>query len=355
MPRVLQNMRADASRRRFVAMAAACLSAGVNGARAQTATNSALCNSPNPISGTSNSGTSNSGNPNSGNPNLGSLAAYRDTADHLTIEVRVNEAGPFRFVVDTGAESSVLSDTVATQLGLQPSGRAMVQGIISKIPADLVHINGLAYGPFSKRDLVLPVLPRQLLQADGYLGLDAISDSRITFDFRNHLLTLESPQSHLPYIFANAAQTVLIDVRGTAGRLRASHCDIDGVRAAAFIDTGAEVSIGNQALMDALTRRHHPDLGPILLTGVTGGQVEGRLISVSAIRVQELSFTNGTLVISDSPNFDDWGLAHKPAMLIGMDFLRQFAKVTIDYRFQEIRFELASMPENTEPTRIASV
>ncbi len=341
MPKVLQDARADASRRRFMAMAAACLSAGAAGmARAQTSANPALPNSA---------------NPNSANPNTASLAAYRDTADHLTIEVHVNGAGPFRFVVDTGAESSVLADTVVAQLGLIPSGRAMVQGIISKIPADLVHVDGLAYGPFAKRDLVLPVLPRQLLQADGFLGLDAISDSRVTFDFRKRLLTLESPQSHLPYIFANAAQTVLIDVRGTAGRLRASHCDIDGVRAAAFVDTGAEVSIGNQALMDALTRRHHPDLGPIILTGVTGGQVEGRLITVGAIRVQELAFTNGTLVISDSPNFDDWGLAHKPAMLIGMDFLRQFAKVTIDYRFQELRFELASLPDDAEPTRIASV
>ncbi len=39
---------------------------------------------------------------------------------------------------------------------------------------------------------------------------------------------------------------------GTAGHLRSTNCSVNGVRATAFIDTGAEVSAGNQALFNAL-------------------------------------------------------------------------------------------------------
>jgi len=41
--------------------------------------------------------------------------------------------------------------------------------------------------------------------------------------------------------------------------------------------------------------------------------------------------------------FGIWRLTHEPALLVGMNFLRQFAQVSIDYGRKEIRFDLASM------------
>jgi hypothetical protein len=41
--------------------------------------------------------------------------------------------------------------------------------------------------------------------------------------------------------------------------------------------------------------------------------------------------------------FDIWGLSNRPALLIGMNYLREFASVAIDYRLKEIRFDLASL------------
>jgi hypothetical protein len=38
-----------------------------------------------------------------------------------------------------------------------------------------------------------------------------------------------------------------------------------------------------------------------------------------------------------------WGLSRKPALLIGMNYLRQFARVPIDYRIKEIRLDLAGL------------
>jgi hypothetical protein len=48
-------------------------------------------------------------------------------------------------------------------------------------------------------------------------------------------------------------------------------------------------------------------------------------------------------VIADLQVFDIWGLSPKPALLIGMNYLRQFLIVSIDYGLKEIRFDLASL------------
>ena len=54
-------------------------------------------------------------------PQNAALAARVDAASHLTLNVTINGQGPFRFVVDTGAERSVIADNVAAALQL-PSG-----------------------------------------------------------------------------------------------------------------------------------------------------------------------------------------------------------------------------------------
>jgi predicted aspartyl protease len=40
--------------------------------------------------------------------------------DRMTVEVFINGQGPFNFVVDTGADRSALSTTLAARLGLEP-------------------------------------------------------------------------------------------------------------------------------------------------------------------------------------------------------------------------------------------
>jgi hypothetical protein len=120
---------------------------------------------------------------------------------------------------------------------------------------------------------------------------------------------------------------------------------VAGVASAAFIDTGAEVSAGNSPLLEALTDRHpiYVEAGTLPLRGLTGGEIAGRVTRIDRIRLQDLEFTDCALVIADLQVFDIWGLSRKPALLIGMNYLRQFARVSIDYRIKEIRFDLASL------------
>jgi hypothetical protein len=189
------------------------------------------------------------------------------------------------------------------------------------------------------------------LDADGYLGLDFLDGHRVTFDFRNHLLQVSEPRTRFSatWLRENEAR---IPASGSSGHLKALDCVVDDVPATAFIDSGAEVSAANEPLLTALARRNPSfgAMGSINLIDITGGEISGQVAMVKKIRLTAaLIFTDCPLVIADFLVFDAWGLRHRPALLIGMNLLRQFGRVSIDYGLQELRFDLAAYPSLQQP------
>jgi predicted aspartyl protease len=266
-----------------------------------------------------------------------------DSQNRLQIEVLVNSRGPFPFVVDTGADRTVLSDSVASLLGLSVGRQVMVEGIIRTIPADTVHVSNMSFGTVVHEQLNLPVLPRALLGADGYLGLDAIDNHSVTFDFKRHVLKIGG--SHAENDSLSWPRMTTVSAQGTSGHLKSFNCRVDGVSAIAFIDTGAQVTIGNSALAGALREVgiRNRERGKIPITGVTGGLLEGRVIAIEKVRLGDLNFLTPVMAIADLQIFDIWGLRDTPALLMGMTFLRTFSEVTVDYGRKEFRFELAEL------------
>ncbi len=270
-------------------------------------------------------------------------AEIKVTSNHLTLDVKIDGAGPFRFVVDTGADRSILAEDVATTLGLQLGKTVLVEGIVRTLPARTVPIRELTFGSVTCTDLSVPVLPRTLLQADGYLGLDTIGGHRVVFDFKNRVMEVLEPlpSSFLSHGIANESR---IPAPGFGGHLRAMNCRVDGVSTVAFIDTGAEVSAGNPPLLAALIERNAVYNNPrsITLSGITGGSSLGRVVQVGKISLYDLEFMECELAIADLQVFKIWDLTDKPALLIGLNFLREFSRVLIDYGRKEIRMNLAT-------------
>ncbi|MDE2110502.1 MAG: aspartyl protease family protein [Alphaproteobacteria bacterium] len=272
------------------------------------------------------------------------VAAQTDAEQHLTIQVLVNGKGPFRFVVDTGADRSVVADTLVAALGMLPGQEVMVAGVVRTLQAQTVKLANISFGDVSRNNLVVPILPRALLAADGYLGLDVIDGHRVTLDFKNRALLITEPH-YVHMLGILPPYEARVSLFGQQGHLRAVNCSVDGVRAATFIDTGAEVSVGNNSLYDALVNRDpsYIKLQTVPITGVTGGVIDGRVTSVRRVKLNGVTFEDCNIAIADMQIFKLWGLADTPAMLIGMNFLRQFAQVSIDYGSKEIRFDLARL------------
>ena len=264
--------------------------------------------------------------------------------NRLTTSVYINDKGPYRLLVDTGAERTLLAAELAAELGLPQGRKVLVEGIIRGEPAVLVQIASLRMGSLVCPPLEVPVLPRKMLQVDGYLGLDVLDRHRVVLDFRAGTLSVTRPQGFFASLWERSDEAI-VHTLGSSGRLRASNCVIGQVRAAAFIDTGAEVSVANPALYAALresARERQLERESIGLYGVTGGRITGLATNIEDIRLGELHLTYTPFVVAPLEVFDVWGLSREPALLFGMDCLRRFARVSIDYGRKELRFEVAS-------------
>jgi predicted aspartyl protease len=325
------------SRRRFVKYGASSLAMTSIAAKAQTASpplgsvGSAITAAP--------------------DPDAARINAATDAASHLLVQVHINGHGPYHFVVDTGADRTILASEVAVELGLSHGENVMLKGVVRAVLTETVSIRTMTFGSITKRHLMVPTLPRSLLDADGYLGLDFLDGHRVTFDFKNHVLQVSDPRTRFSanWVRENEAR---IRASGTSGHLQALDCVVDGIPATAFIDSGAEVTAANEPLLAALARRN-PDFretGSIRLIDITGGEIVGTVAVVKMIRLTSaLTFTDCPLVIADFLVFDVWGLRQRPALLIGMNLLRQFERVSIDYGLQELRFDLADYRPPPKP------
>ncbi|HJS92525.1 MAG TPA: retroviral-like aspartic protease family protein [Steroidobacteraceae bacterium] len=277
----------------------------------------------------------------------GSGAVTADSAlgGRLTTPVRINGHGPFHFLVDTGSERTLIASELAERLTLPHGRKVMVEGIVRGEPANLVEIHDLKMGSLVCSRLQVPTLPRSELSADGYLGLDVLDDRRVIFDFIAGTLTVTKPRGVFSEFWTRFnTDEVRVPTLGNSGRLRAKDCLIDGVRAAAFVDTGAQISIINQALYAALQQRDDGRALPTTqtLTGVTGGSIDGTTTMLNMVRLGSMVMTFTTAVAADLPVFKLWGLNEQPALLIGMDCLRRCARVSIDYGRKELHFDMAS-------------
>ena len=271
----------------------------------------------------------------------GAVRSTNSADGRLTTPVYIDGSGPYRFLVDTGSERSVLAEEVAAHLRLPVGSKVLVEGIVRSMPAQLVRIERLALGTLTCWRLEVPTLPRDLLGVDGILGLDVLNGRRVIFDFASRTLKVTRTQGFLAAMWSRLS-AVSVRTLGQSGRLRATDCSIDGIPAAAFIDTGANVTVSNLALFSACQRRDPAlkTLGTLELSGVTGGTTLGRVALFERFRLGALMLTDTPVIVVDLAIFDLWGLRHQPALLMGMNCLRCFTWVSIDYGRKELNFEV---------------
>jgi predicted aspartyl protease len=96
-------------------------------------------------------------------PDLETIHGNADRDHRMTVSALIDGKGPFRFLVDTGADRSVLAADVAQQLGLIGGDDVVVQGISRSIPATTALLHSLKVGTIEINDIAVPVLSREWL------------------------------------------------------------------------------------------------------------------------------------------------------------------------------------------------
>lgn len=259
----------------------------------------------------------------------------RKVRSRMTVSVEVNGSGPYRFVVDSGADSTVIGKRVASALQL-PAGRSVtLNGMTGSSIVPRVLVAELGLGPVSVPDLELPVLSEVDLGGDGMLGIDALAEQRLMLDFEKRSITVQDASKPAPRMDGE----IVVTARRRRGQLILTQAKANGRQVEAVIDTGTEVTIGNSALRDQLLRRN-VEMEKIAITGVTGETVELDMAPVTEIRLGSVILRNVPIAFADVPPFEVFGLSKQPALLLGTDLMEVFRRVSLDFRARKVRFQL---------------
>ena len=280
------------------------------------------------------------------------LGLVREVNDRMTVGVSIGGRGPFPFIVDTGAERTVISSELARSLSLQPGRTATVHSMSEVSEIQTVVIPALRVGNRSIERIHAPALSRANLGAQGILGVDSLQHQRVTFDFRRREMTVSpsrGPEERWPDM-----NTVVVTGRSLYGRLVLVDASVDGQRVWVIIDTGSEVSVGNSALRAALARRGRlGPVAPISMVSITGGIVSAEYSFARKIRVGGLDINNLPIAFADVHPFRQLRLTGRPALLLGMDALQLFSRVSIDFPNRRVRVLIDDGAMLDMPARIA--
>ena len=262
------------------------------------------------------------------------LAIKTDQHNRMTVQVRIADQGPFRFLIDTGAQNTVLSTALAGRLSLKSSAKARLIGVAGTREVDTVIVDQIDLGQRSFYSLLAPLLPGDDIGAEGILGLDSLQGQRVQIDFRKGIIAVDDARA----LGGNRGYEIVVVARRRSGQLILTDAVIDGVRVNVVIDTGAEYSIGNRALQKALASTHGS--GTMVLRSVTGQEITADLGVADNLKINEMNFVNVVIAYADAPPFKALGLAEKPALFLGMRDMRSLDRIAIDFSTRRIYFDL---------------
>jgi hypothetical protein len=138
----------------------------------------------------------------------------------IAVPVDINGTGPFKFVLDTGSQLTVLEPSLAEQLDLPGVGSVGIVSVGGRFPATLAGVESLRVGTNEIRQPRVAVLDLGAIQrvnpeVRGILGQDFLARFDLLIDPQHMLLCLDQTGrmqhklngEHIPVIRSPAVQT----------------------------------------------------------------------------------------------------------------------------------------------------
>src|ERR1700694_4464614 len=118
----------------------------------------------------------------------------------ILLPVEVNGEGPFEFILDTGAGTSLLSSELGQKLGIKIIGSKEGQSAGGAVSVSLAKMSSLAVGSAKLGDVDVGLVDLSHIgktvgaKIDGDLGYNFLKHFRITLDYRKSEIRLEDPK-----------------------------------------------------------------------------------------------------------------------------------------------------------------
>ena len=256
-----------------------------------------------------------------------------DRSGRVVAAVMLDGKGPFRFLLDSAADASMISPRLISLLSLHLTrdGLVRVEGATGAQELPWVNIARLQVGALVRTDVRMPIVDGAVLQGlDGILGMAGLGAGHVEVDFAHDRVWIEESAQR------GAKGFLVIPATRTAGGLLQVRALIGGIPVAAVIDTGASNTLGNAALRVALLHQMSSAVSPARVFGVTrqiapGGAIRSPTIALGPIAIQHLHIVYTHVAI-----FKVWDLESRPAAIIGMDVLGSVSSLVLDYGHSRI-------------------
>jgi predicted aspartyl protease len=246
---------------------------------------------------------------------------------HYTVEVMLNGAGAFPFVIDTAASHSAVLQGVAEGFGFQsaPDDLHAVQTLTETVRMERFAFDRFGFAKVETGTInavVIPAPPGPELPIVGLLGSDALDGRRYEIDFNQaEMLINAAPPRHADGQI-DAIRQVLI---GSARMARS------GGRVHVLVDTGSARTIVNSHLANRIERQRstlHLRVGGA--TRLAREVNADGLVRIDQFRIGGYCRRAFSAVEADVDVFRALGWADQPAMILGLDVLRD-AVLSIDH------------------------
>jgi predicted aspartyl protease len=144
---------------------------------------------------------------------------FKQVQDLIVASVTVNGAGPFDFIFDTGASSTVIDSELAKQLSLSPIESSSVLTVAGSKTVPRYRLDSLALGPKSAQNLTvlcadLREIHKISSKTRGVLGQNFLSEFDYILNYREQRIEFEENGE-----FANTLQGTRIPVERDRGRV----------------------------------------------------------------------------------------------------------------------------------------
>jgi predicted aspartyl protease len=271
------------------------------------------------------------------------LKVRKDDYDRMTVPVRVSGNGPYRFLVDTGADRTAISRELASHLNLGSGQQVELHSTTGASEVATASIPEIQLTRKPVKGIEAPLLDSVNIGADGILGTDSLASQRVEFDFKAGTMAVVPSSSP---DFRAEPGTIVVEARRRNGRLIVTDATANGRHITVVVDTGSQVTIGNEALRRTLQAKDLlPETHPVDLVSVTGEHLTGDYMFLKNLEMGGVVLANLAVVFAPAHTFSQLKLDNKPAILLGMNAMRAFKKVSIDFANRRMRVIL---PETSE-------
>ncbi|WP_324670581.1 aspartyl protease family protein [Hymenobacter sp. GOD-10R] len=272
--------------------------------------------------------------------------SYELQSDLIVISAKLNGLGPFNFLLDTGAASSLITDPqVSTLLGLSPDSKAYsLAGVGQQAPitayrtkpvrVDIAGIEAPAFSFIAVTENVLDLAGLMGTPVHGILGYDLFRSFVVTIQPRVGRITFSDPTLQAP-LKGEGWTSVPILIEDSKPYLKTTikMADSAELPVKLVLDTGAGHALSLETSSDP--RLHLPanrlrtDLGRSL-----SGTITGYLGRVPALQLGSYQIHSLLTSFPDSSN-----LSHRIQIprngTLGFDALRRF-NIVIDYPHNQL-------------------